>query len=305
VEEPDPAPAGHYAGSHANQRLRARRLEIVKGISQQASLAIQNEMFQKETVERERLEREMQLARQIQTTLLPRKIEHLDGWDLQVIWQPAREVGGDFYDFFELPGERLGILIADVADKGLPAAMYMTLARTLVRSMAPQIISPRRVLERVNDYLVMDTPAGMFVTLVYIILSMKTGELIIANAGHNPPLILQPRAKKIKRITRGGMALGVEAGEQIRESRASLSSGEFLILYTDGITEAFSPQEEIFGEERLHTTIQNAIIQENSNSTILDISALNLLRSIEAAVDDFLGDQKLSDDLTLLVLKRL
>jgi len=302
VEEPDLVQGKGLTGGNANRRLRDRRLEIIKGISQQASLAIQNELFQEEVINRERIEREMQLARQIQTTLLPRKIENLIDWDLQVIWQPAREVGGDFYDFFELPGDRLGIVIADVADKGLPAAMYMTLARTLVRSMVRQIISPAKVLERINNHLVEDTPPGMFVTLVYAVLSLKTGELVIANAGHNPPLILHPPAKRIEQISRGGMALGVVESEQIRERHTSLKKGEYFILYTDGITEALTPTLDLYGEQRLFEVIEKSIF--NSELPNKDLSALELLEEIQNSVENFLGSGFVTDDLTLMVIKR-
>jgi len=302
VEEPDLVQGKGLTGGNANRRLRERRLEIIKGISQQASLAIQNELFQEEVINRERIEREMQLARQIQTTLLPRKIENLTDWDLQVIWQPAREVGGDFYDFFELPGDRLGIVIADVADKGLPAAMYMTLARTLVRSMVRQIISPAKVLERINNHLVEDTPPGMFVTLVYAVLSLKTGDLVIANAGHNRPLILHPFAKRIEQISRGGMALGVVESEQIRERHTTLKKGEYFILYTDGITEALSPSLDLYGEQRLFEVIEKSIF--NRELLNKDLSALELLNEIQNSVENFLGGGLVSDDLTLMVIKR-
>jgi serine phosphatase RsbU (regulator of sigma subunit) len=305
VEEPDPVPIMNYAGGNANRRLRDKRLEIVTGISQQAALAIQNDRFQSEMLERERLEREMQLARQIQTTFLPHEMTLIPGWDFQAAWKPAREVGGDFYDFFELPGNRLGFVIADVADKGLPAAMYMTLARTLVRASVSQVISPGKVLDRVNDYLVLDAPQGMFVTLVYVVLSLETGELVVANAGHNPPLVLRSSTEKIDRLKRGGMALGVMEGERIREQRISLKPGELLILYTDGVTESFSPAGDMYAEERLHQTILDINKQVIVNGNQKEILAADMLSGIEDSVQRFTQNQPLSDDLTLLIVKRL
>ena len=305
VEEPEPVPIVNNAGGNANRRLRDKRLEIVTGISQQAALAIQNDHYQSEMLERERLEREMQLARQIQTTFLPHETTQISGWDFQATWEPAREVGGDFYDFFELPGNRLGFVIADVADKGLPAAMYMTLARTLVRASVSQVISPGKVLDRVNDYLVLDAPQGMFVTLVYVVLSLETGDLVVANAGHNPPFILRPSLDRIDRLKRGGMALGVMRGDRIQEQRTLLKSGEFLILYTDGVTEAFSPDGDMYTEGRLHQTIlefnKQTIVDGNQKGNL----AGDILSGIKDSVKRFTGNQPLSDDLTLLVIKRL
>ncbi len=217
AEEPNPIPGEAITSGNANRRLRPKRMEIVTGISQQAALAIQNDTLQKEIVEHERLEREMQLAREIQVAFLPQQIPEIPGWDLQVHWSPAREVGGDFYDFFELPGDRLGLVIADVADKGVPAALFMTLVRTLVRATVQVLDSPAEVVERVNDLLVPDALGGMFVTLVYAVLDLKSGELLIANAGHNPPLTLHSPFR-FTRAEPGGMALGVEPGIKVQAS---------------------------------------------------------------------------------------
>ena len=151
AEEPELVSQDGLGGGNANRRLREKRLEIITGISQQAALAIQNDILQSETVIQERMAREMQLAREIQQAFLPQSVPDLDGWDLRVFWRTAREVGGDFYDFFDLEDGRMGLVIADVADKGMPAALFMTLVRTLVRATALQENHPGQVLERVND----------------------------------------------------------------------------------------------------------------------------------------------------------
>jgi serine phosphatase RsbU (regulator of sigma subunit) len=309
VEEPDPVPGETYsssgvgAGAAANRRLRSKRIEIITGISHQAALAIQNDLLQQETVERERLEREMQLAREIQTAFLPQQLPELPGWDLQVYWRPAREVGGDFYDFFDLPGDRLGLVIADVADKGMPAALFMTLVRTLVRATVQVLDSPAKVVERVNDLLVPDATRGMFVTLVYAVLDLKTGRLKAANAGHNPPLLLH-RPCRFERLGRGGMALGVEAGARTQSHSYTLEPGELLVMYTDGVTEAFSPEGEMFGEGRLLTAIEETVRCDRSLAQTEKLSARVLLDAIDHEVIDFIGDTVPYDDLTLVVLKR-
>ncbi len=303
VEEPNSIPGNSFRGTNSNRRLRSKRLEIITGISHQASLAIQNDILQKETVERERLEREMQLAREIQMAFLPHGTPEIPGWDLQVLWQPAREVGGDFYDFFPLSGDRIGLVMADAADKGMPAALFMTLVRTLVRATAEVLNSPAEVVRRVNDLLVPDSPRGMFVTLAYGVVDIKTGELRIANAGHNPPLIFR-RQGRLEQVVRGGMALGVEEDIEMIERSYLLAPGEMLIMYTDGITEAFSPSGELFGTDRLLEAIQTANASYEEIEFEFHLSASAILEAIDRQVEQFIGSTARSDDLTLLVIKR-
>ena len=304
VEEPEIAAGEGLGQPLSNRRLRSKRMEIITGISQQAALAIQNDLLQVEILERERLEREMQLARDIQRAFLPQVIPDLPGWELKVLWRTAREVGGDFYDFIELPGNRLGLVIADVADKGMPAALYMTLVRTLVRATAQSISSPARVLERVNDILEPDAQKGMFVTLAYAVLDLEKGELEYANAGHNPPILVRRRNCQLKRLTRGGMALGVQAGNRIQGRQTVVEPGDYLVLYTDGVTEAFSPQGELFGEERLLQTIESTAACILAGTGPETAGAQEMLEAIDASVDSFSEGAQPADDLTLVVIKR-
>ena len=278
----------------ASQRTKTRRLEIVEGVAQQTALAIQSDMLQQEMAERERLERELQLAHEIQRTFMPDQSPSLPDWELAFAWQAARQVAGDFYDFFELPGQRLGLVIADVADKGMPAALFMALTRTLMRAAALEEMSPAAALARVNDLLVPDAQGGMFVTLFYTVISLETGELVYANAGHNPPLLLRSGTGKLERLVKGGMALGVLEGTQLEEHAVFLEPDDCLILYTDGITEAFSPEGEMYGEERLQTSAWAA--DGRSAQAILD--------AIDESANAFTGDVPLSDDRTLVVLRR-
>lgn len=287
-EEPD------SANAPVTHNMREKRHEISVGITQQAALAIQNDHFQQEIVEQERMERELQLAREIQQTFLPESKPILDGWDLEARWQPAREVGGDFYDFFELPGNRLGIVIADVADKGMPAALFMTLSRTLLRSSAREYHSPAVVLEHVNDLLVSDTKRGLFVTVVYGVLSLQTGELVYANAGHNRPIIFHPSEKELKILPTTGMALGILPGIAIQENRVSISYGDSVILYTDGITEAFSADGEMFGESRLYDAIREC----------MKTNARDIANYILETLNRFIEDTSPSDDITMITLCR-
>jgi phosphoserine phosphatase RsbU/P len=308
VEEPESVSANSFTGG-VPRRLREKRLEITTGISQQAALAIQNDKFQREMLERERLEREFQLAREIQRTFLPHELPQLPGWDLDVRWHTAREVGGDFYDFFELSGGRLGLVIADVADKGMPAALFMTLIRTLVRATVQEIDSPAAVLERVNDVLLPDAQKGMFVTIVYAVISLETGQLFYANAGHNPPVLLHAATRQLEILKRCGMALGVQADNHIEERTVSIEPGDSLILYTDGLTEAFSLQGEMYGDERLYQVLQQtwSELQDVGDhyETERQLSAKQMLDLIESSLSAFVQEAPAADDLTLVALKRL
>ncbi len=279
----------------AARRFHERRMEIITGIAQQAAMAVQNDRLQQEMAGRERLERELQLAREIQQTFMPSQLPHLPGWELAVTWRAARQVGGDFYDLFELPGGRLGLVIADVADKGVPAALFMALTRALVRAAALEETSPAAALARVNELLVPDAHHGMFVTAVYAVLSLETGQLVYANAGHNLPLLWRSGTRTLERFGKGGMALGVLEGVSLREWTVSLEPGDCLIFYTDGITDAFSPEDDVYGEDRLRATIQSAG----------GGSAQATLEAVDDSVIAFVGDNPPSDDITLMVLRRV
>jgi serine phosphatase RsbU (regulator of sigma subunit) len=274
---------------------RGRRLEIITGISQQAALAVQNDRLQKEMAERERLEREVQLAREIQETFLPRHLPSLPGWELAVTWRAARQVAGDFYDILELPGRRLGLVIADVADKGMPAALFMALTRSLMRAAAADAGPPSQALAQVNDLLVPDAPHGMFVTGLYVTLSLESGHLVFANAGHHPPLVFRSDDRSLEQMERGEMALGVRGRVRYEDHEHALRAGDALILYTDGVSEALSSDGALFGEQRLRDTIRSLCGRQSAQET---------LDGIVGAVADYVGDAPLSDDLTLMVVRR-
>lgn len=301
IEEPNNPLNQEKPGSATNQHLRMKRLEIATGISQQSALAIQNERLQQETVERERLEREMQLAREIQQTFLPEELPALDGWQINLWWRTAREVGGDFFDLFLLPSGELALVIADVADKGMGAAMYMILIRTLIRAIGLESRSPAEVLDRVNQLLLPDAHQGMFVTLFYGVLDPQKGLFQYSNAGHNPPLWIRKDACEIDSLPRSGMALGVVLDNEIEEQRIALLPGDFLILYTDGVTDAMNGDGMFYGSERLHQVVWEAAFGEHSPS---GASAEFMLQMIDASTSEFVGDAPVVDDSTMLVLFR-
>jgi phosphoserine phosphatase RsbU/P len=275
-------------------RFRNRRLEIITGIAQQMALAIQNDMLQKEMVVRERLETEVQLARQIQQTFLPETLPVFTEWELAARWKTARQVGGDFYDVFNLPDNQLGLFIADVSDKGVPAALFMALTRTLVRAAVIETVTPAEALRRVNELLVPDTQQGMFVTAVYAVLDMNKGELTYVNAGHNPPLWVRSDGS-IESLTRTGVALGAAEGMKYTQRAISLGRDDCILFYTDGLTESYNTDGEFYGEDRLMDALK-----ANHCS-----SAHELIDVVEKSLIDFVQDMPPADDLTMLVLRRV
>jgi phosphoserine phosphatase RsbU/P len=274
------------------RRFRTRRIEIINGIAQQVALAIQNDRLQREQVVRERLETEVQLARQIQQTFIPSELPRFPAWQLAARWRTARQVGGDFYDVIELPYRKLGLFIADVADKGMPAALFMALTRTLVRAAVIETESPAVALRRVNDLLLPDTRQGMFVTAVYGVLDLDNGRLTYVNAGHNPPLWVSRLNSTVQKLTRTGIALGVMEQPDMSEETIQLAAGDFILLYTDGLSEAFSADDEMFGEARLIETVRSAQVE----------LVEDLLVAVEDRLNEFIDDTPLGDDLTMLAV---
>jgi serine phosphatase RsbU (regulator of sigma subunit) len=276
------------------RRFRARRIEIIHGIAQQAALAIQNDLLQQEMVVRERLQTEVQLARQIQQTFIPQSLPTHDSWQFAARWRTARQVGGDFYDVIELPNGNFGLFIADVADKGMPAALFMALTRTLVRAAVNEMNSPAEVLRRVNDQLLPDTQQGMFVTAVYGVLDTTLGTFTYVNAGHNPPFWVKGSGE-IAKLTRTAVALGVLEQPFMEERVISLEIGDNLLLYTDGLTEAFSPEGKLFGDSRLMDALFS--IQKHTADEVLIV--------VEERLNEFIESVPLGDDLTMLSVKRM
>jgi sigma-B regulation protein RsbU (phosphoserine phosphatase) len=276
------------------RRFRQKRVEIVTSIAQQVALSIQNEHLQKEMVTRERFEHEIHLARQIQKTFLPEYLPEITGWNLAATWITARQVGGDFYDLIELPRGRLGLFIADVSDKGIPAALFMALTRTLVRAVVFDTPSPAETLQRVNALIFPDNRQGMFVSAVYGVLTLESGKFTYANAGHNPPIWFSGTNRTMDLLRRTGAALGIIENLPMEDRMITLEINDFLLLYTDGLTEAFSPADETYGEQRLQQVLEAAQVD----------TARGVLDAIERSVKRFMGHHLPEDDLTMLGVKR-
>lgn len=274
---------------------RARREELLNGVAQQISFAIQNERLEKVEAEQQRVEQEFHLARQIQETFLPEKLPAIPGYDLAVRWQTARQVGGDFYDIFALRNGSYGMVIADVSDKGIAAALYMTVTRTLIRSIALESASPAKTLERVNQLLQLDSRRGFFVTCFYGVLNPNEHTLTYANAGHLPPFFLNPRKRTAVPLQRGGTALGIIENLSYQERVLPIEPDCGLVLFTDGVTEAFNKLDSPYSTARYQKILQRSAA----------LSANAILDAVDGDMESFRRDDPLSDDITELVIKRL
>jgi len=275
-------------------RYPQKRIELLNGVAQQISLAIQDDHLQQEMIGRERMEQEIELARQIQKTFLPEKLPRVKGWNLDLRWNTAREMGGDFYDLFAVHNHKYAFTIADVSDKGIPAALYMTVTRTLLHSSAMTLDTPAKVLKQVNHQLMLDTQNGMFITAVFGFLEPATGKLEYSIAGHNLPLIFREENQTIEQLNKDRMALGVLDNTPYHNQTITLNPGDAILLYTDGVTETFSLEGEIFGEERLIKLFQETCLQHPED----------ILGTLYEAIKEFRGNNVLSDDLTMLLFHR-
>ena len=251
--------------------------------------------MEQERIERERFEQELLVARRIQQASLPREVPEPEGWQITPFYRPAREVGGDFYDFHLLPEGRLGVVVGDATGKGVPAALVMSTTCGMLQAISQALdsysSSPGEMLQRVNEALVPSIPANMFVTCFYAILDSKSGNLTYANAGHDLPYL--HRNGDAEELRARGMPLGLMPGMSYEEKEIDLDVGEGVFFYSDGLVEAHDPEGEMFGFPRLR-----ALVAEHGEQRSLGDYLLEELYS-------FVGeDWEQEDDITLLTLKR-
>jgi len=288
-------------------RLRKGKAPEYKGISELEFLSdsfcqIMESLQERQRVEyelrsaKEKVENELKIAAQIQRSILPSNFpafpEHNE-FDLYAMMIPAREVGGDFYDFFFVDDNHLAMIIADVSDKGIPAALFMMISRTIFRSITKQRKSPSEVLTETNNLLCEGNDTGMFVTAFLSFYNLSTGELTYSNGGHNPPLLFGPNGICRELDCKHGPALGVKPMILYEEDVEKIESGEFLVLYTDGVTEALSPHDELFGVDRF-------------TNLVCSCDAHNLSQMFDHIAKDLKEFQRGNqfDDITMLMLKR-
>lgn len=267
---------------------------LVSAFASDAGFAIENARLYALAVEQGRLQRELEMARTIQQGLLPRQFAPITGYEVAFDWQSAREVAGDFYDCLKLDDAHMGMVVADVSDKGAAAAIFMAVARSLFRSNATAFNSPIEAVGHTNAILYEDATNGMFVTLYYAVFALDGGVRCI-NAGHNLPLLYQAHSKSIQQLPRGGHALGWFPTIPLREDVVQLAPGDIMLLYTDGLTEAENPNQEAYGVERLSRVLAD---HAHQNATIIKQGILNDVRT-------FTDGANLFDDMTLIVVRYL
>jgi serine phosphatase RsbU (regulator of sigma subunit) len=268
--------------------------KIAEEWSEGSGLAeITQRRLEQEMRERERVEQELRVAHRIQQASLPRAVPKLEGWEITPHYLPARQVGGDFYDFHPLSDGRLGLIIGDATGKGVPAALVMSTTCGMLRAVAQSAdYSPGAVLERVNEALCPNIAANMFVTCFYAILDPESGRLLYANAGHNLPCCRHEHAASELRAR--GMPLGLMPGMSYEEKETILEAGDRALFYSDGLVEAHDPRGEMFGFPKLETLVAEHGEEEGS-----------LVDSLLEELYSFVGEGwEQEDDITLLTLKR-
>lgn len=270
-------------------------LDLLSAIAANAAIAIENARLYEIAVEKGRMERELQMARQVQASLLPPDTPALPGWEFAVHWQPAREVAGDYYDFISDLQEGIGLVIGDVTDKGMPASLFMVFARSAVRSSLAGRSRPDDAITRANRLICTDSTQGLFVTLFFCHLEPVSGRLTYVNAGHNPALLWRRGSGELQRLDRTGMPLGIDPEVDYRQEVLDLQAGDLLLLYTDGVTEAMDAQGSEFGQGALEN-----LLVSNPEAT-----ASELIEALKSALAEFAGDSSPSDDITMLVVHRL
>ena len=241
------------------------------------------------------LQNELDVASKMQQSILPTSFPETSQYEVYGNMVPARNVGGDFFDLIPMDNGRIGLCVADVSDKGVPAALFMMSSRTLLKGSAIGMGAPGDVLSEVNTMLTENNETMMFVTLVYVLYDPETGALTYANGGHCNPLVVHPDGSSEELALTGGVALGVMSGLDYQEDQSTLNPGDTLILYTDGVSEAMNAEGEEFGVERLQQLFAN---QPPS-------SARMAIETVLQGVSDFAGGTPQSDDVTCLVLRRV
>lgn len=269
-------------------------LDLLNSIAASAAVAIENARLYQVAIEKGRLERELQLAHEVQVNLLPVDLPQYPGWDFAARWDPAYEVAGDFYDLQTTAKDQVCAVVADVSDKGMAAALFMALSRTIIRVSVLQSETLADGIRQANMLICQDSTAGMFVTLFYGQLNPITGEFTYVNGGHNPPIHYSAKTGRLNRLTRTGMALGVEIDAEYEQSTVFIEPGDFVLLYTDGVSEAFDQANQPFGEKRL----EDLLLEHKHDS------AREMVDNIVESVKKFIGRDQPSDDLTIVALSR-
>ncbi len=252
--------------------------------------------WMEEEVKRQRLEEEIAIGQRIQLSLLPAEMPEIPGWQFAAFYRAARQVGGDFYDFIKTPGNptRQDIVIGDVSGKGVPAALFMAVARTMIRAAANNGRNPAALLTHTNNLIKHDNRSPLFLSTLYASLDTVSGQLTFASAGHESPLLIRYDSEQIKELTIRGLVLGAFTSVSYIEKKVMLNPGDAVVFYTDGVTEARDTEGRFYGDRRLGEALSK------SNNLTAD----NIVERIVASVAAFTNGAPQADDLTILVIKR-
>lgn len=280
-----------------NQPFTETDIGLLQALGDQASIAIRNARLYKTILEKQKLDYDLSIAKNIQHMLLPRACPVITNWDVSVLSKTAMEIGGDYYDFIDVGIDKLGVVIADVSGKSIPGALVMTMTRSILRSKAVGIHSASSVLMAVNELVCQDIEPDMFISLVYLILDIRQNTVTYARAGHEPIIFYHAKESTCELIKQEGIVIGMDEGaifnNSLREIHFQVLPGDILVLYTDGITEAINNKEEEFGLANLMDAIKIS-----SSGTANDI-----VNNISERISRFTGNIPQQDDLTLVVLK--
>jgi len=276
--------------------LTSDELRLLGLMANQAAIAIETARLRRGEIELLQRGQELDIGRKMQRSLMPTAYPHIADYEFAVSYEAARHVGGDFYDFCWPRGEgnKLGLIIGDVAGKGVPAALFMAMSRTNIRSAALSGRSPSEALKRANELILNDSQADVFLTAIYAMLDPETGKLTYANGGHNRPLFIEAATGEVRELSARGIILGQFEEVDLEEEAVEFSPGDTLILYTDGVTEAINADEQPFGEDRL-----KEILASNAGER-----AEEIVTAIADAVHSFAGSEPQADDFTILAVAR-
>ncbi len=283
---------------HKLEHFNETEFERMSGIFNKMTVSLKRMMHElAETVrENERVRREFEIATEIQKSIFPDRPPKVAGLEIEAKSVPAKEVGGDYFDFIPASAAgKMGFIIADASGKGLPGTLYMTRSRSVFRVISSEVARPGEILSRSNDYIAADASSGkgMFITVLYLLYDEAQKRMTCANAGHYPPLWFKAKERSFAEIKMSGVPVGILPGQVYGEETIQLASQDILVLYTDGVTEAKAAHGEMFGVERLRR-----VVEQNSF-----LSAHDLFLKIEQGIKDFIGKAPPFDDLTLMVIR--
>lgn len=276
----------------------SRDMALLQALADQASVTVDLVKLYDVLAEQQRLEQELRIAHEFQSMLLPREVPQIKNFELYAMSDPAKDVGGDYYDFFDVDDHHLGLVIADVAGKGIPGALIMAMVRSVLRAEARGNLSPKDVLTHVNERIVSDTKENVFITMTYMILDRRNGRLRFVRAGHEPLLVFGDEDSKIQEIAPPGIALGLVSGDLFDnndEIEVQLMPGQMTLLYTDGVVEAMNRSSQEYGHKRLL----------NKLKSLQDIGAETMIQEVLRDIHEFTTGIPQHDDITMLALHYL